>query len=367
MNKKTMRFTGIAVAGATFVAGIATMSVAATQANGSDGPLHIYVDANPDPTLVAPATSMAWDATLFGSSSSTDVAAVVSCPALSTGVTIFISNPGDERSPNAVVGGSAGYLAFAPGAFSESTKNVLLPTLTPSSLISGTPGQASLKSSGGTYSLGVACTSNSGATVLAAHYRSITVTPSTGAFTAAATTDAATATPTPTATADATLTGSIALSAETVAAVNGTLALSVPASAAATFGTPTLVNNKSTTTGSLPFVTVSDGRVVTKQGWTLSADVADFTSGVSPNVITIPKSALGIAPSISVGSTTAAGYFAGTATVAGNAAYPFTFAHAAANNTVGNTVVGGALTFVAPQDKAAGTYTSTLTLTLASK
>jgi hypothetical protein len=357
MNKKTLRFTGIAVAAATFVAGIATMSVAATQANGSYGALHIWTADEP-PVLVAPATSKAWTAELLSAGSNTDVSVPIVCPSAANQSQVFISERGSEKTP-------ANWSHSGEAAPLDASDEVLQALLTPGNL---TNVHETLDAeAGGQWSLGVACLN--GNVVVDSFYRYITVTVN-GAnvsFVAEATADASTQTPTPTATADATLTGSIALSAATVAAQNGTLALSVPASAAATFNTPTLVNNKSTTTGTLPFVTVSDGRVVTKQGWTLSADVADFTSGVSPSVITIPKSALGIAPSISVGSTTAAGALAGTATVAGNATYPFVFAHAVANNTVGNTVVGGALTFVAPQDKAAGTYTSTLTLTLASK
>ena len=336
------------------------MSVAATQANGSYGPLHIW-DAN-TVALVAPASSMLWSADLISSGATNASDTAIVCPASATKSQVFISEQTFEATKTNW--SHSGAVANLPGS-----KEVLQAELSPYTLSKLGNGTLDAEA-GGNWSLGIACMDASNV-VVASYYRYITVTAAGGGqptrFVAAATTDQATATPTPTATADATLTGSIALSAATVAAVNGTLALSVPASAAATFNTPTLVNNKSTTTGTLPFVTVSDGRVVTKQGWTLSADVADFTSGVSPNVITIPKSALGIAPSISVGSTTAAGYFAGTATVAGNATYPFTFAHASANNTVGNTVVGGALTFVAPQDKAAGTYTSTLTLTLASK
>jgi hypothetical protein len=352
MKKKNLRLTGIAVAAATFVAGIATMSIAATQTNGSDGPLHIW-SGNTE-TLVSPATSMSWDADVLSSPSSTDFNASVVCPTVSTGYRVFLAARGQERNP-------ASWTAFKSGSFAVG-KNVLQAALTPSSLTSGTPGQATAKTNGGDFSLGIACTSNSGVLVNEAHYRYITVTPG-GSFVAAATADVVTSTPTPTATADPTLTGSIALSATTTAAVNGTLSLSVPANAAATFGSPTLVNNKSTTTGTLPNVTVTDDRVVTRQGWTLSANVADFVNGG----VTIGKANLGISPSIVAASTTATGVTAGTATTAGSATYPFTFAEAAANQTVGNSVIGGNLTFVAPQDKAAGTYTSTLTLTLVSK
>ncbi|MFZ4505297.1 MAG: hypothetical protein ACOYNK_02935 [Microbacteriaceae bacterium] len=353
MNKKSLRLTGIAVAAATFVAGIATMSIAATQTNGSDGPLHIWNGATE--ALVTPATSMAWTGDLLASSSSTDIMGVVTCPAESTAYRIFVSARGQERTV-------ASWSAYRDGAF-NSGKNIEVAQLRPSNLLLGSPGQAAVKAAGGDFSLGIACTSNSGVTVNKAFYRHITVTAGTGAFVAAATADVVTSTPTPTATADPTLTGTIALSATTTAAVNGTLSLSVPAGASATFGSPTLVNNKSTTTGTLPNVTVTDDRVVTRQGWTLSANVADFVNGG----VTIGKANLGIAPSIVTGSTTAAGVTAGTATTAGSATYPFTFAEAAANYAVGNSVIGGNLTFVAPQDKAAGTYTSTLTLTLVSK
>jgi hypothetical protein len=124
-----------------------------------------------------------------------------------------------------------------------------------------------------------------------------------------------------------------------------------------------LVNNKSTTTGTLPNVTVTDERIVSRQGWSISANVADFVNS-SNNAITIGKTNLGIAPSI---VTNAGGVTAGAATTAGSATYPATFAEASVSNGVGTSVIGGNLTFVAPQDKAAGTYTSTLTLTLVSK
>ena len=329
------------------------MSIAATQTNGSDGPLHIWNGSSE--ALVSPATSMAWNADLLASSSSTDIAAVITCPAESTAYRIFVSARGQERTV-------ANWSAYRDGSFNTG-KNIEVAQLRPQNLLLGSPGQAAVKAAGGDFSLGIACTSNSGVTVQKAFYRHITVTAGTGAFVAAATADVVTSTPTPTATADPTLTGTIALSATTTAAVNGTLSLSVPASASATFGSPTLVNNKSTTTGTLPNVTVTDDRVVTRQGWTLSANVADFVNGG----VTIGKANLGIAPSIVTGSTTAAGVTAGTATTAGSATYPFTFAEAAANYAVGNSVIGGNLTFVAPQEKAAGTYTSTLTLTLVSK
>lgn len=359
MKKKTIRIAAVSVAAAVLFAGAAGMASAATQTNGSDGPLHIY---NGSDALVSPSTSMAWNEPngFYASASPSDLwSSPIVCSSDSTGYAVFVSDQGSERT-------KANWKAYTATTGFASGKNVLAENITPGGLLAGTPGQAAVKSAGGNYSLGIACTKNSGVTVTGAFYRYITVTAGTGAFTATATTDVSTPTPTPTATADPTLTGTIALSATTTAAVNGTLSLSVPASAAATFGSPTLVANKSTTTGTLPNITVTDDRVVTRQGWTLSANVADFVNSTDVTN-TIGKAYLGIAPAVVAGSTTAAGVTAGTPTVAGSATYPATFAEAAAANAVGTTVLNGALTFVAPQNKAAGTYTSTLTLTLVSK
>lgn len=352
LNKKSM-FGAAAIATVALIAGAVGAASAATQSNGSDGPIYF---ANGDTgAFIADGASNAWAGNFTASSSGTDVnLPAISCPSTATGVYGFLATAGSERT-------KASWSAYKVDAFVSGTKNVNLPDLSPTAMINGTPGQAAVKASGGNYSLGIACTTNNGVTVVGAYYRSITVTTSTGAFTFAATSDVVS---TPTST--AVTTGNIALSATTVAAVDGPLSLSVPANAAATFGTPTLVNNRSTTTGTLPNITVSDERVSTRQGWTLTATVADFVkTGDATN--TISKANLGIAPAIVSGSTTAAGVTTGTATVAGSATYGAKFAEAAAGSAVGTTVLNGALTFVAPQDKAAGTYTSTLTLTLVSK
>lgn len=357
MNKKFVRISGIAVAAAILVAGAAGVASAATQTNGSDGPLHIF-DGNTG-NLVSPETSIAWNGYVTASALSTDVNSPLVCSSDATGYAVFVSARGDEET-------KANWKTWTNTVGFFSGKDIFQQDLTISDLQSGS-GKSAVQTTGGNYSLGVACTKSNGAVLTGTtFYRHIVVTAGTGAYTATATSDVSTPTPTPTASADPTLTGTIALSATTTAAANGALSLSVPANAAATFGAPTLVGNKSTTTGTLPNVTVVDDRVVTRQGWTLSANVADFVNATD-NAITIGKVNLGVAPSVVAASTTATGVTAGTAQVAGSAIYPFTFAEGAAANTVGNSVIGGNLTFVAPQEKAAGTYTSTLTLTLVSK
>jgi hypothetical protein len=350
LNKKTI-FGASALASVALIAGAVTVASAAVQSNGSDGAIYF---ANGDTgAFIADSASNAWAGNFTASSSGSNSALpAISCPAEATGVFGFLAPAGSERT-------KASWSAYKADAFVSGTKNVFLPDLSPTAMINGTPGQAAVKASGGNYSIGLACTTNNGVTVVGAFYRSIAVTASTGAFTFAATTDQSSAPAVVT-------TGTIALSATTVAAVNGPLSLSVPAGAAATFGAPTLVNNRSTTTGTLPNITVSDGRVNTRQGWTLTATVNDFVNAADSSN-TIPKANLGIAPAIVVGSTTATGVTAGAAATAGSATYGRTFAEASAGSAVGDTVLNGALTFVAPQDKAAGTYTSTLTLTLVSK
>ena len=174
---------------------------------------------------------------------------------------------------------------------------------------------------------------------------------------------------------DAVVSGTVTLNASVTDATNGQLSLSIPNNASATLGNAHLVSNYSTSTGSLGDITVNDGRVVTRDGWDLKASATDFVNG-SNSAIVIDKSQLGIAPSIT--SRPAAGNaVAGSAATAGSTSYPFTLATSAAfgNATVGNTVadnvgatvVNATLTLVAPQWKPAGTYTSTLTVTVYSK
>ena len=351
INKKTAIIAaGVVTAG--LIAGVAGVASAAVQTNGSDAPLYVY-DTNVALVTNA-ATVFGWADDAFGASSATDYLAPLQCDPSSTSVRTFIATVGNERTVSA-------WSASTNSAFSDGTNHqVLLPTLTPNSFTAGN--FAAVKANGGTYNLGVACLNNGGLTVVGAFFRTVTITAGTGSYTIAAQADVATATPTPTPTpAPSGTAGTVTLAPTTTGATNGVLSLSVPSSAAAVFAAPSLVNNKSTTLGTLGAVTVADGRVVTRQGWDVSASVADFVNGSD----TISKSQLGVVPTIT--STEGTGVTAGTAQVAGASTFPFTFASGAAANKVGTTVLGANLTFVAPQEKAAGTYTSTMTLTVVSK
>jgi hypothetical protein len=350
INKKTAALVVGTVA--LSLVGGAALTASATptaQTNGSDAAVYTY---DTDGVYVPDSSPMhVWkflDDVLVNASE-TDLNAAWDCAPGDTGAAAFISPVGSERTVSA-------WKAYAPigKALAGNSVNI-------GGLINGAP--AGVATAGGDYSLGVVCTINNGVTVTAAYYRTIHVvagTADTATYTMDAVTLAAapTATPTP---APSGTSGDVALAPSVADANNGVLSLSVPTSAAAVFSAPSLVNNKSTTLGTLGAVTVADGRVVTRQGWDVSANVADFVNGSS----TIAKSQLGVAPAIT--STEAVGVTVGTTQVAGASTFPFTFASGAAANKVGTTVLGANLTFVAPQEKAAGTYTSTMTLTVVSK
>lgn len=157
-------------------------------------------------------------------------------------------------------------------------------------------------------------------------------------------------------------TGSVALNADVINAQDGALSLSVPSNASVTFGAATLgLINTSTSTGTLPNITVNDARVSSRPGWSLSASVSDFSFSTN----TISNAQLGMV--LSKVSATAEGTQVGATQVAGSAVYPAVIATGTAAYKVGNTVLNGVLTFVAPQEKPAGTYTSTMTLTVVSR
>jgi hypothetical protein len=445
--KKTTLNLGVIAASAALLVSSLVPAQAAYQSNGSFGAVHLY---NGSYVL---SNTFAWDGEVVGSASSTASDAVLSCPSTSTGAATFLS-----AAANTTVPGS--WNAFAPIAFSSGTKDILQPNLSPASQVNGNA--LGVKTSGGTFNLGVACTSNNGVTVLAAYYRTITVTASTGAYTAAATaTDSVgTSLPTPTwavktpvspapsnreanrvyvgdlleasvvvpaifpgdyvrtfqwkrngnaiasqtaatytvldgdgyakisvdviYTAEgvsvtkpstqsdlvlggsAVLGGNVAMSAGVSSITNGFLELSIPAAAAAVFTSPTIENNYSVTRGTLGNITINDSRWVTTDGWDLTADVDTFKDGSKE----IAKSNFGLAPRKVANLTTATGQTLATSTVAGSAQYPTAFASAAKLADLGDTgvtVLNADLTLRAPRTTLAGTYTSKVTLTLATK
>jgi hypothetical protein len=281
--------------------------------------------------------------------SGTDLEGKFTCADDATGVQQFIAPIGSERNRKA-------WVAYSDGGFiAKGSKQVMqFPMMLPSYILGS---QATVKATGGDYSVGLACLKDNSVNFAASGlwFTKITVTPGTGEWVAAANVVA----PEPV---DPTLTGEIGLEATTVTAPEGVLSLSVPTGTTAKIGTPTLVDGLSTSTGTLGQVIVTDGRVQTKAGWTLTATVADFVGAGEGN--TISAAQLGVAPKVV--TTTASGVTAAAAQVAGSGKYPSTFASATKDTAVGTTTLDADLKFVAPANKIAGVYTSKLTLTLAS-
>jgi hypothetical protein len=457
MNKNISKVASAVAAVAVLVGGFGATAQAVpgtvtTQANGSYGPLNVWFN---DTYASNAATVYNWTDNVIASASKSSQTAALSCPGSSDGAALFLSDRGSESSVS-------NWKAFAAASFSAGS--VSQANLKPSGLTSGTPGAGAVKAAGGNYSLGVACTSNSGVTVDRVFYRHIAVTASTGAFTFAAT-DYVYPAPTMTVTqadanknqspafaiphtgdtinataganipdgfevgyswfangsaisnassssyttvandagksitvkatytrsgytdvvvpaassytieGDAVVSGNVAVSAGVADATNGQLALSIPNNASATMGQPSLVNNFSVTNGTLGNITVNDGRVVTRDGWDLKATVADFANQ-SNNAIKIAASQLTVTPNI-VSSPSAGNVQAGTSGAIVNSSTPFTLASQAAfggatdgntvQETVGTTVINATLSLKAPQWKPAGTYTSTITITVTSK
>lgn len=349
LKKKTI---AAAVVGAVLATALgASVSAAfAAEPNGSDAKFYILDN---DGHQIPAGTTLGWDDGAIASQSN-DFAevenAVFPCPADALTARTFIAPRGQERT-------SSAWSAYAENGFIPGTKDIKLPS---AQLTNNTLGALQgVRTAGGNYSLGVACMKNNNLNVASTgvYYTYISVTAGTGAWTFE--TPAGVVAPV-----DPSLTGDVNLSATTIAAQDGTLSLEVPVNATAVIGNPTLVNQLSVSTGQLGDFTVKDSRVVTHAGWTLTSTVAEFVNSADANS-KIEAKQLGVKPKVV--STTAAGVTASTEQVAGSAVYPAPFADATNVAQVGDTVLNADLKFVSPANKAAGTYTSKLTLTLASK
>jgi len=331
--------------------GVSAAQAANTPA-GSTEPFYIF-DATTE-SLVKDGDAIAFDQLVAGypvNEGFSNYDKMFTGPSTATGVSVFVSPRGSERD-------TSKWLGSQMNAFNDSSKKTVL---TPALLLNNLAGAnyASVKANGGDFSAGLAFTSSNGVVVEDVSFVYITVKAG-GSWSYTATVPSADG---GTGGGSATTTGEIGLEATTVAPKDGSLSLSVPASAKATFGQATLVNNKSTSTASLPEVTVTDDRVVSKKGWTLTQTVAAFTSDAA----TFSAANLGVAPKVNATGTTATGVTAAAAQTAGSAIYPATFASAPAGSGVGVAKLGADLTLVAPSDAPAGTYTSKMTLTLVSK
>ncbi|MEA9987181.1 hypothetical protein [Subtercola sp. RTI3] len=344
-----IRVASVGIVVAALMGATTTSAFAADPAQpvNSTAPIFLLDAATGDP--IAAGTTLAFNKQVVASPTATNDGTVV-YPGVAdaTDVRTFIAPVGSERTPSA-------WSAIAPGGFYPGTHDVLLPTMTLDSHTNGN--LASVKANGGTYSLGFALTNNNALSIAsgAVYYTTITVTPVTGAWTFA----------TPVATGPATPpSGSFDqnIAATTVAAQDGTLNLVSSAKTTNVLNAATLVNNLSTSTGTVGNFTVQDGRVVSHPGWTVTSSVTDFTNGTT----TIDKKQLGITPK--AGATALpAGVTLAVAQAAGSAVNPALLASSGLTAAIASTDLDADLTFVAPADKPAGTYTAKLTITLASK
>lgn len=334
---------GLGLAG--FGATAASAAVGDWTPNGTPEPYYLY---SLDTGVVVPSgTTLHYTTGLVGAPSPTDPdQRFADAPSDATTAYIFIAPKGKESS-------IADWASRVDVGFEPGTQRVFQTPAALNQFPSASFG--AVKAAGGDYSLGVAYTKNNGVTFVGL-----------GAYTyvhiTAGTADWTYDYPTPiTATPPANTTGQIGLAAPVAAPVNGALSLSVPAGATATLGAAALnASGQSVSTGTLPTFQVSDQRYVTKPGWTVNTSVAAFASGAN----TIVPSALSIAPVIDA-STTATGVTK-VASLLGNTTAA-AFAEAAAGQGTGTTDLSAALTLTAPLGTPAGTYTSTMTVTVVSK
>lgn len=163
---------------------------------------------------------------------------------------------------------------------------------------------------------------------------------------------------------DPSISKTINVEAATVAPSDGEFSLTDLSDDTVNLSNPAIVDGLSVTSGTLGSFKVTDLRQVSKPGWKLQTDVTAFTKGTD----TIAASALGIDPKvIDQAGTGASAPTLGAEQVSGSASYPWDFATLAAGGFSGATTYDADLTFTAPAGKPAGTYTSTLTLTLISE
>ncbi len=346
---KNKRIAAVVVAGIAAVGiavGTAGVALADVQPNGSDAGLYLF--DNDAQAYVANGASIGWTTDILISPSATDPFASLQCPADATTWRSFITAPGTERTPGS-------YKAWATNPFTDATKT--LKGIDTSPAQQGNGAFDAVRTAGGNWSFGVACMkdnvnlASAGVWFFSGH-----VTAGTGSYTFDPASVTGPVTP-------PSGSGSVAIQATTVAAQDGVLSLVVPANAQATLGTATLVNQLSTSTGTLPTFQVSDQRVVTAPGWDLTASTAPFVNAADATK-TIDSKQLGVKPAI-VG--TANNVVAGGEHVAGDSTAFSGFASAGAGNGLGSTSLNATLSLVAPANTPAGTYNSTMTLTLTSK
>ncbi len=318
---------------------------------GTPEPYYLY---SMDTGVVVPAgTTLGYSSGIVAAPSITDPEIrFAPAPADAESSTIFISPIGSEAVMSS-------WLSKTDIGLDPVSKQVLQPTASLDQFPATT--FAAVKAAGGAYSLGFAYTKNNGVTYVGlGGYTHVNITAGTAAWTFDTPTWVEDVVTPPV---DPAQSGQIGIEATTVGATNGALSLSVPAAAKATLGAATLVNNLSTSTGTLPTITVNDARVVSKQGWTLNSKTTAFTRVGGTE--SFDPAALSITPQLFADGTTSTGV-----TLAGKLSASLSdkkLAEAPAGSGIGVTKINADLALVAPAETVAGTYTSTMTVTVVSK
>ncbi|MDF2554276.1 MAG: Phosphate-binding protein PstS precursor [Microbacterium sp.] len=155
--------------------------------------------------------------------------------------------------------------------------------------------------------------------------------------------------------------GAIGLEATVLGGVDGALSLAMPIGATAVLAPDVPVDGARVSTGALPSFWVEDGRTMSRPGYTVHSSTTEFVAGNNR----MPASSLTIAPLLRHEQSDASGVEVSAPFAASTV--PRIFASAMPGDGVGTTVFGGVLRLVASADAPAGTYRSTLTVTLVSR
>ncbi|MFB2556206.1 hypothetical protein [Herbiconiux liangxiaofengii] len=350
-RKNIVRVSAVGVIAAALVAGSAVAAHAADEpvpTTGSKGPYYIG-DAG-DGSIIPAGTELDFDYALIGmpSADPADIEAVFPGSSDAETVRTFISPRGSERTPSQ-------WTAWADSGFKAGTKDMIYPAATLGAQVLGN--QSTVRA-GGNFSVGFAFMKNNNLTIATGdvYYANITVLPN-GKW-KFATPDGGTTPPPATANSF-----DVNLQATTTSAPDGTLSLVAPASNTAVIANPTLVDGLSTSTGTLGAFSIVDERYQTHPGWTLTTTVTPFTNAADASKIIDPKQ-LGVAPKLVEPNSAVT---LANAQTAGSATYPSVFAQTGNAAASGTVKLNADLKFVSPANYPAGTYTSKLTLTLASK
>jgi hypothetical protein len=171
----------LAVTGGSFAI---SSAIAAATVNDSEVSLYPFYFGQLQP----PATQFEYDQDILANPSKSDYGQTWSCPSSSTDAAIYLSARGDERTKLAWKAWK--FIGFVDG------KDNQLTNIRPAGLTNGIA--QTIKSLGGDYSLGVACTSSFGSKVEKTGYLYISITAGTGIWTAQAPPEVNNGTPSPT-------------------------------------------------------------------------------------------------------------------------------------------------------------------------